>query len=281
MPTLQVGYPKSGNYWMYKIIQSIHQTAGVQQKNFIKNHPIYPFACKWELSYPEQVNINMMDILYPACFFRISSIFRMRIQNIEEYVNSNTHVWSHSNVCPTSHHVFPLFDNIIYIIRDPRDVILSKADFAFTPYMKKHYPTWHSSPSDYLEKESLTIARAWKSHIEKYLEYAKKYNILILFYEQLKESFENEFDLLLKYMGYSFSKNERLKICKQVSSKQMRKESPQHVRKAIHYKWKDTMTSSFFYKITSETEDLLGELGYPLEKEKTNLPEWKPRFNLL
>lgn len=279
MKILQIGFPKSGNYWMYKIIQELLKTAGVEQKNFIRRHPIYPIAKKWDLSYPEQVDINMMDILYTGCFFRISSIFRKRIEDPEEYINSNTHIWSHSNYCKTSERVFPLLDKIVYIIRDPRDVALSKADFAFTPYMQKHYPTWHESPAEYLEEEVEDIARRWKDHVREYLQHAASHDIMILFYERLQQNFDEELKLLLDYFGFSFSSDQRKRIAGKVSSGSMREESPQHVRKARHYKWVDNMSPEHVTKINEIAGDLLRELEYPLKSEHVDekLPAWDNR----
>lgn len=277
MNILQIGYPKSGNYWLYKIIQESLEIAGVEQKNYIQQHPIYPIAKEWELSYPEQVDINMMDILYSGCFFRISSIFRKRIEDPEEYINSNTHIWSHSNYCKTSEDIFPMLDKIVYIIRDPRDVALSKADFAFTPYMKKHYPTWHHSPEEYLESEAENIARQWKDHVEGYLQHAASHDILITFYERLQQDFEQELKLLLNYLGFSFSENQRNRIAQKVSSGRLREESPQHVRKARHYKWMDNMSKEMIARINAITEDLLDELGYPIVKNEDEYPEWEQR----
>lgn len=277
MKVLQIGYPKSGNYWLYKIIQESLNTAGMDQKNFIRQHPIYPIARDWELSYPEQADINMMDILYKGCFFRISSIFRKRIENLEEYINSNTHLWSHSNYCKTSRNVFPLLDKIVYIIRDPRDVALSKADFAFTPYMKKHYPTWYHSASEYLEAEAESIARQWKDHVDEYLRRSPSHDILILFYERLQQDFDEELALLLDYLGFSFSPDQRNRIAERVSALRMQEQSPQHVRKARHYKWTDSMPEKLKAKITAITEDLLNELKYPVKSKGEKLPEWKQR----
>lgn len=277
MKILQIGYPKSGNYWLYRIIQETLDMTGVEQKNFIRQHPIYPIARKWELSYPEQVDINMMDILYSGCFFRISSIFRKRIEDPEAYINSNTHVWSHSNYCEMSEQIFPMFDKIIYIIRDPRDVLLSKADFAFTPYMKKHYPTWHESPSQYLGVEAENIAHKWRDHVEEYLEHAVRHNIMILFYERLQQNFIRELSLLLDYLGFSFSEKKKDEINRKVSAAQMREESPQHVRKARYYKWINEMPVEITMQMIDLTEDILKELNYPLQNNEEQLPVWKPR----
>jgi aryl sulfotransferase len=277
MHILQIGYPKSGNYWLYKIIQEALDIAGIEQKNYIRHHPIYPIAREWALSYPEQVDINMMDILYPGCFFRISSIFRKRIEDLETYISSNTHIWSHSNYCPTSKQVFPLLDRIVYIIRDPRDVALSKADFAFTPYMMKHYPTWHKSSLEYLQEEAVTIAREWNAHIEDYMKYAERHHILILFYERLQQDFEQELQLLLYHLGFSFSANQRKRIARRVNAERMRRQSPQHVRKADHYKWMDEMPEDIIKQMNTITGDLLHELGYPIERAGEQLPAWKQR----
>lgn len=275
MNILQIGYPKSGNYWLYRIIQESLDMAGMDKKNFIRQHPIYPIARDWELSYPEQVDINMMDILYRGCFFRISSIFRKRIEDLEEYIDSNTHLWSHSNYCKTSERVFPLLDKIVYIIRDPRDVALSKADFAFTSYMKKHYPTWHNSPSEFLKAEAENIARQWNDHVAEYLHHSSSHDILILFYERLQQDFDKELTLLLDYLGFSFSASQRSRIAKKVSAARMQKQSPQHVRKARHYKWMDSMPENLTAEITAMTEDLLNELKYPENCLEEKLPEWK------
>ncbi len=135
MKILQNGYPKSGNYWLYKIIDNIYKQASIEKYSFIKNHPIYDIAKHWELSYPQQVDIDMIDVLYVGTFFRISSVFRRKIADFSQYVNQTSHVWSHSNYCEKSAGVFNHFDKVIYIIRDPRDVLISSANFAFTPYM--------------------------------------------------------------------------------------------------------------------------------------------------
>lgn len=275
MKILQIGYPKSGNYWLYKIIQESLNMAGTEQKNFIQQHPIYPIAREWELSYPEQVDINMIDILYKGCFFRISSIFRKRIEDVEAYIDRNTHLWSHSNYCATSEDVFPLLDKIIYIIRDPRDVALSKADFAFTRYMRKHYPTWHESPEQYLETEAKAIARKWKDHVEEYLQNSARHDILILFYERLQQHFDKELALILDYLGFSFSEDQRNQIAHRVSSEQLREESPQHVRKARHYKWINNMSQEIIEEIVSETHNLMKRLGYPITKTEKKLPSLK------
>lgn len=57
----------------------------------------------------------------------------------------------------------------------------------------------------------------------------------------------------------------------------MRKESPQHVRKARHYKWIKKMSAEITMQTIDQTEDLLKELNYPLQNSKEQLPVWKSR----
>src|SRR5690625_7507293 len=77
----------------------------------------------------------MIDITDLQTSYRISSIFRMPIDSMKDYVSKTGHVWTHSPICKTSNEVLRYFDKKIYIIRDPRDRALSTANYHCSPYM--------------------------------------------------------------------------------------------------------------------------------------------------
>jgi aryl sulfotransferase len=145
---LQSGLPKSGNFWLYKILQQCLQEAGLPRKAFIQNQPVYEIAKDWSLSYEEQTDIDVLDITGHGCFYRISSIFRHPVKDLDRYLSQTTHVWTHSPFCDAFHQVLPRFDKVVYIIRDPRDTALSHARFMLTPYMKTYYPSGFQSEED-------------------------------------------------------------------------------------------------------------------------------------
>ncbi len=96
MSVLQIGMERSGNYWLYNILQNIIKYSHSDNNSLIQNHPIHSYAKSWELSYPNQADIDVLDIEPLNNYFRISSIFRMPIENIEDYIKECSHVWSYS-----------------------------------------------------------------------------------------------------------------------------------------------------------------------------------------
>jgi aryl sulfotransferase len=263
MQLLQGGYPKSGNYWLYCIVQQIFKHAGIEQKNFIRQHPIYSLAKSWTLSYPEQVDINMIDILYEGSFFRISSRYREKISDMQAYIAQNTHVWTHSNYCARSEQVFPMFDKCLYIIRDVRDVLLSTAHFAFTPYMQEFYPCWQQNEQQFLDTEIHKLSAHWAQHVKEYFQQAQKHNIYLLYYENLLTDFRHELNKLLAYLNIELEEKQKLQIEEKVSFSHLKEKSPQHVRKPRLYKWQQKLKAEHQTLLHPEALELLKELNYP------------------
>ena len=108
MKLLQCGVAKSGNFWLYKIIQNIYAKAGLKSQSFITTQPIYDLAKAWKLSQLEQASVDVLDIESKGCAYRISSIFKMPIDNIENHVEQCSHVWTHSAYCSKSKEIFSL-----------------------------------------------------------------------------------------------------------------------------------------------------------------------------
>lgn len=273
MHLLQIGYPKSGNYWLYTILKQMLDEAGVEDKSFIRNEPIYQLAKDWKLSYPEQVDINMIDIYHQAVFYRISSRYRSIINNMQDYVKSNRHVWSHSDFCERSKEVFPLFDKVIYIIRDPRDILLSEARFAFSSYMQEYWPTVYTSVDEYIRHEAFKIGKRWKYHVTGYLDHAQQFNIHMVFYEQLLTNLPAELERLRNYLGLHLQEDAMKRVREAADFENMKKESPQHVRKARLYGWKEHLDPKYLNAIEDDTFILLEHFGYPMKVEAESIPE--------
>jgi len=282
MKLLQNGYPKSGNYWLYKILDSIYKQAGVDKKSFIKNHPIHQLARNWELSYPQQAEIDMIDVLYVGTFYRISSIFRRKITDFNEYVSQTSHVWSHSNYCEKSSEVFSHFDKVVYIIRDPRDVLVSSANFAFTPYMQTYYPTFYDNPATYLDMELEVLCNHWSNHVMEYLERFPFDNIYFIFYENLLMDFDGELDNILRYLEIDLSDDQKLEVKESTKFKTMKADSPNHVNKANLYNWKFKLSAKQKQRVVEQIYPVLELLNYPIkdqEEKKPNLFKMRDKSN--
>ena len=154
MRILQAGVPKSGNFWLYRLLRSITRESGMEHRSFIQEHPIYEIARELELGFAGQADVDCLNIEPEACYCRINggAVFYERIGDIDEYVSRCSHVWTHSPICQRSFDVLRKFDKVIYIIRDPRDVAVSMSQWVFTPYFVKYYPPhYEKRPTSYLK----------------------------------------------------------------------------------------------------------------------------------
>lgn len=272
MTLLQAGYPKSGNYWLYTILKNMLDEAGVEDRSFIRDQPIYPLAKDWQLSYPEQVDINMIDIFYQASFYRISSRYSHIIKDMPEYVRSNRHVWTHSNFCERSREVFPLFNKIIYIIRDPRDILLSEARFAFSEYMQEFWPTIYPSMEEYIRHEAFKIGKRWQNHVAEYVRHAEAFNIQVVFYEKLLTNLHEELGKINDYLELGLDKEALARVGESADFSNMQRESPKHVRKGRLYGWKERLDPKYATAIEDDTYIWLEKLGYPMERNAHKIP---------
>lgn len=186
---LQIGAPKSGNYWLYNIIQQIYRFNNIEYRSFISQHPVYEEAQKWDLSNSRQAGIDMMDIERGKCFYRISSVFRHPIPDLNKYLEKTNHVWTHSEVGEDIEGILKRFDRQVYIYRDPRDVAVSAARYAFTPYMKKYYPPGEDNPKEWLERKLRKTIHDWIWHVTDYLLLKERFDIHFIAYENLHDDF--------------------------------------------------------------------------------------------
>lgn len=124
---------KSGNTWLARILRRIEIHAGLEHRSWVQGHPIHSTAAGWKLSYRGQADMDFLRILPDGCYWRISDVHQERVEDIEEYARRCSLVWSLEPVVARHLKVLPLFDRIVYLIRDPRDIAVSLSRFVFTP----------------------------------------------------------------------------------------------------------------------------------------------------
>ncbi len=263
MTFLQIGMAKSGNFWLYRILRDIISLSGIEYRSFIEQHPIYELAKTWELSHDMQAGIDVLDIEPQRCFYRIASIFRMPIDDLDDYVRQCSHVWTHSTFCPQSLDVLTKFDKIVYIVRDPRDVAISLSRFAFTPYMQKHRPTQESDPGSYLAARLDRIMRHWVRHVAGYLEHRDESRIHFVFYERLLHSFDAELSRLLQYLDIELEQDALSQIKRNASFQVMKDQNPLHVRKGKAGQWDQVLTRAQKRLAVQIAGPMLDLLHYP------------------
>lgn len=272
---LQVGMPKSGNFWLYNIIREMLKIKEVESRSFIKSHPIYQEAKKWNLSHDQQAGIDMMDIEEERCYYRISSVVRNPIYYLPDYVRRSTHIWTHSEVCSKIENVLEAFNKIVYIYRDPRDMAISAARFAFTPYMRKYYPHNYRSVKEYLDDNYEKMLRKWQWHVLDYLLLKDRFDIYFVAYENLVDGFQESAKRLSSYLDMELINNEILQLYKAVNFEEMKSKNPDHVNKGRVAQWVEILSDKQKELASESAGNMLNFLNYPLSENEL----WKQPAN--
>ena len=277
MNILQVSLPKSGSFWLNTILKETLLKSSNELSYYIKTRPEYEDLKQQELSFEGQAGVDMMDIEEDGIYFRVSSLLKEKIPDLESYSNQASLAWTHSTWCTKTPGVFALFDRKVCIVRDPRDTALSAAKFAFTPYMQKHYPSPYNSVEEYFSAEYDRLLKQWVWFYGNYLLKKDDLNLHFVFYENLLKSFPEEYNSLLKYLGLQLTKEEKLKIEEAVSFSSMKEDSPRHLNKGKSRKWVDQLSIDQIERASILAGPLLRIFGYPITPgEGDKLPATPP-----
>ncbi len=264
MNILQVSAPKSGSYWLNTILKKSLEKKGQDISFFIRQQPEYEDLKDRKLSFKEQAGTDMIDIEEDKTFYRVSSLLKKPVPNLQQYAEQATLAWTHSTWCSKTAEVFAFFDRKVCIVRDPRDTALSAAKFAFTPYMQQHYPSSYNSVEDFLEGEYERLLEQWVWFYGNYLLHSAELDLHFVFYENLLKSFPKEYDSLLQYLQLDLTEAEKKEVEEEVSFSSMKEESPRHLQKGKSRKWVDLLSIDQIEKASVKAGALMRIFGYPL-----------------
>lgn len=266
MNILQCGVPKSGNFWLYKIIRQILERDGRNTTSFIEQHPIYSLAREWELNFPEQAKIDVLEVTDLQYSYRISSIFQMPIDNIRHYVSKSPHIWTHSPVCERSGELFELLDKKVCVIRDPRDRVISASKYYCSDYMLKYFPQEETDPEQFLNKNFDRLMHEWVWHVYDYLRLSRQYGIHIVFFEGFLQRFHEELSQLLEYLNINLDDHQKQELEEAVSFKTLKKKNPRHLKKGESGYWMGQLSDEHLERAEIIAGPLIRFLGYPVER---------------
>lgn len=264
MNILQISTPKSGSYWLNTLLKKTLEKNGQKISYFIRQKPEYEDLQKHKLSFKGQAGTDMIDIEEEEISYRVSSLLKKPIQDLQDYSQKATLAWTHSTWCNRTPHVFSFFDRKVCIVRDPRDMALSAAKFAFTPYMQKYYPSSYGSAEEFLTGEYEKLLEQWVWFYGNYLLHSNELDLHFVFYENLLKSFPKEYHSLLKYLRLELSEEDKKEVEEEVSFSSMKEESPYHLEKGRSRKWVEKLSIDQTEKASVKAGPLMRIFGYPL-----------------
>ncbi len=260
---LEAGVPRSGNSWVYRILTSLYRAAGVPWRSYVENHPIHSEAKQWPLSLAGQADINMVSITPGGCQLGISYAFAEPITDFADFVRSCLVVWTHSPYDRRAASMFARFARVVYVIRDPRDVLVSMAHFRHTEYSRRFHP--HAAtrtPRAYIDQNADDLAWFWVRHVISYLAVQSSLGVHVVFYERLGADTLGEVSALARALGLELGDSEVAAAAWAADFTAMRAESPQHLRSGRSGQWREELTAAQAQRVEELAGPLLGLLGY-------------------
>ncbi len=267
MRLLQAGVAKSGNYLLYTMLTALQGAAGMPPRRFITGHPIQAEARQWKLSFPGQHAVDVLEMDDDALYISISSLFREPITDIPGFAERTNLVWTHAPWARSTPRIAPIFDHIVYVIRDPRDAIISHADFLFTDYMRNTVgEKRYTSPEAFIDDCLEPYIREWGEHISGYLDHASDLSsLIVVFYENIIADRPAAIAELARDLGLVLPHGEVERIAEEIGIDRMRAAAPGHVNKGQARRWAHRLTPEQQERARRAMGAWCARLNYPEE----------------
>ena len=269
-------YPKSGNTWMWLFIKSYFNPPKKKfSLNYHKDDPIMlePF--------PDERMFDKLKINYEN-FFDLSKNW-VNLQSLINLNNKTNYLKTHNAMCTVNNHKFTNIQNTlgaIYIVRDPRDVLIS-----YSSYMEK---SMDEALKFMLNKETYevgefkkkiynkTLLGSWSDHYNSWKNY-KSREIIIIKYEDMVNSASSTFLKVLTYLSkiikIDVDHTKMDKAIEETSFKNLKsleinegfKTNPsknEFFRKGVVGDWREKLNKEQVEKIEKAFEAEMIELGY-------------------
>ncbi|MEE2525870.1 sulfotransferase domain-containing protein [Hyphobacterium sp. HN65] len=262
---LQNGMAKSGNYWLYNCLQTLMAEAGVPMRSYIQNHVIYKEARTWSLSFAEQASIDVMDITPEGYFTRISSKFSEEIIDLDAHFERVRHLWSHSPYRGAmSDAVYERCRAVFYIVRDPRDALLSQADFMFSEYGRTHLKATAADRDSFIEERTRAYPVHWAKHVGAHLGAQTRLPVTIIQYEAMKADLPGQLSRLASAMGLNDVTPARAEgLAAELGFNAMKARSNSaHLNKGRTGRWRSELTGEQQARFVEAAGELMTKLGY-------------------
>ena len=158
------------------------------------------------------------------------------------------------------------------MIRDPRDVALCTARIACTPAFRKHHPQPFSTAREFLDYHLASLIRAWSQHVREHVHHGYGADVNFVFYERLIDSPGRMISDLQAYLGARAGVE---KVERQAGRSGFAPDSTYDTPNLMEGgwgSWKTDLTNFQIQSVAQMAGDLMGVLGYPLERETA--AEW-------
>lgn len=281
MRVLQAGIDKSGNYWLYRIIRLLMEEAGIPRKSWIIQDPIYQVSKDWTLSFPgateldvitwdttpasayREGNFETQPLRERAYYYCVIPMYRRRIADIDEYVSANSHLWTHApwhDDLPAE--LLNRIDKTVYVVRDPRDVLVSGAHYVDSAYCQREFGVPRIPLPERFSRLLVTCPE-WAVHVAGWVGHAQEAGVHIVSYEGLVTDLGFQLRRLADYFEFDLSEKQIQRVENEVAFDSMKSTTKSgHVRKGVMGNWKNELPEQVASDATAICSPMLDLMGY-------------------
>lgn len=183
---LQCGFPKSGNYGVYRLLAAVLGAHGLH-RSFKRRAGIARIAealASEQLVFPEAVEVDAyslasgaarLELPHPAC--------RWLPVDPALLLDGSTLLWTHDSCELALDPRLEAVTHRVYVVRDGRDVLDSLAHHVVRPAIRRLHPEYrHARPEAVVADLPLfaSYARRWAAHVESYLAHREHFLLVRL-----------------------------------------------------------------------------------------------------
>jgi len=261
-------YPKSGNTWVRSFLTNYLNKNG-SNFNFHLLDQIKKF--------PRRELIDDLNINY----YKFEEIVKNWI-NMQELINLKqkfTYLKTHNAMCTVNNYPFTNKKNtigFIYIVRDPRDVILS-----YSYYLKKNVEFTlelmidKSTRQQFDEGNDETILGSWSENYKSWRDYNAVKKIIIKYEDLIQNPYENFFKIINYLNGINGLPIDKGMIKKSIENTSFKKLQNLEKKFGFHEKrhgvffrngksknWENELDKKIVFQIEQSFKEEMLELGY-------------------
>jgi hypothetical protein len=260
------GYIKSGNYLFWTMVRACLET----KTRFISSTP--PISGTVPIfDHYDEVDLVAYDIQEKRLSWTKSAC-STPITNETEVFKKSSILWTHDVLTPEHRRYFQQAMKQpslrYYLYRDPRSVYLSLAHHVVRPEYLKRYPDARIKTVDgiFMRDEFVTKwIEQWLLHTEGYLN-NKSWFTPVRFEDVTtdKKSFLIRIKKDMHHLGIDLEEVDIDQVIKKTDFNEMKKHSPNHIRKGQLNEWKEAIPEHTLKIITKLAGQRMNELGYAI-----------------
>jgi len=220
---------------------------------------------------------NLIDSDHPVNFRHLES----RIPEIYDVTDRALRKFPRPRIIKSHESFDPRYKKVIYILRDPRDVVLSYYEFQLKRRVITDDCTLEEFLPRFMESEFEPKTGSWRDHVLSWMATRSgQKNFLLLKYEDMLANTQEESTKIALFLGIdssperiaravALSSAERMRTLEKEQSGQWKetrktRHDKPFVRRATSGDWKSTLPQSCVEKVEAAWGDIMRAVGYEL-----------------